>query len=148
MIYEKISKRDERVAYVENLYGKSIKLVSRSYNQGNIGAAFIDGIDYSENKRGLNFVIYDKVLTEVVDSVSFDTHSENNLYYRFGKAHHSLFEVSTKVERMRPWDTYVVPKEIKKEEPNYAELFEKYVEMLYFGEEIMLLRRYYIIILE
>lgn len=116
VIYEKISKRDERVAYVENLYGKSIKLVSRSYNQGNIGAAFIDGIDYSENKRGLNFVIYDKVLTEVVDSVSFDTHSENNLYYRFGKAHHSLFEVSTKVERMRPWDTYVVPKEIKKED--------------------------------
>ena len=40
-------------------------------------AIFFNGIDYSMNQRGINFVIYDMNKHEIVDSVSFDTFSNN-----------------------------------------------------------------------
>ena len=33
----------------------------------------IDGVEYSQNSRGISFVIYDKVQQRVIDSVAFDT---------------------------------------------------------------------------
>ena len=84
-VSEVISRNEERVAYVGTINGKTYKVVSRSYRQGNIGAIIIDGVDYSENRRGLNIVVIDKRLNEVIDSVAFDTHASGIPCYRFGK---------------------------------------------------------------
>lgn len=107
VIFEQLSIKDERVAYVGKAAGQDIKLVSRSYNQGNVSVVFINGIDYSENRRGLNFVIYDKVSAEVVDTVCFDTHSENYIYYRFGKPAHSIVDSCYKNE--------IIPADVREE---------------------------------
>ena len=85
VVSEVISKNQERVAYTGTLYGKSYKVVSRSYNRGDISAIQIDGIEYSENRRGLNIVLIDKNLNEVIDTVVFDTHEKNAPCYRNGR---------------------------------------------------------------
>lgn len=92
IVSEKLSIKGERVAYTGKISGKDIKLVSRSFNNGNVAAAFINGTDYSENRRGFNFVIYDKVTAEVVDTVTFDTHDSNVPYTRFRKRMPSVNE--------------------------------------------------------
>lgn len=88
IINETISKNEERVAYIGNILGKNYKVVSRSWRQGNTAAVLIDGIDYAENRRGLNIVVCDKQLNEVIDTVSFDTHMKNIPCYRMGKVRH------------------------------------------------------------
>lgn len=85
VILEVISKKEERVAYTGVMQGKSYKVVSRSYRQGNVAAAIIDGTDYAENRRGLNIVVVDRHLNEVIDTVAFDTHMPGAPCYRFGK---------------------------------------------------------------
>lgn len=82
---EILSKKDERVAYEGKFSCGEVKVVSRSLNQGNIAYIGIHGEDYSENKRGFNIVVYDRVSGVVVDSVCFDTHDKAFPYYRFGK---------------------------------------------------------------
>lgn len=82
VLKEAISANQERVAYVGNIQGKSYKIVSRSYNRGDIAAIQIDGVEYAENKRGLNIVLIDKNLNAVIDSVSFDTHEKGVPCYR------------------------------------------------------------------
>ncbi len=84
VVCEKISTNEERVAYVGQINNKRLKVVSRSYRQGNIAAILIDDIDYSENQRGLNFVVVDKTSGAVIDTVAFDTHDEKIPCYRFG----------------------------------------------------------------
>lgn len=84
-VSEVMSKNEERVAYTGKIQGKAYKIVSRSFRQGNVAAIMIDGVDYAENKRGLNIVVVDKQLNEVVDSVAFDTHAPGIPCYRFGK---------------------------------------------------------------
>lgn len=85
IIAENISRKEERVAYVGNLGGKNYKVVSRPYRQGNISAIIIDGVEYSENRRGVNIVVLDKSLNAVIDTVSFDTHMKHTPCYRFGE---------------------------------------------------------------
>lgn len=40
----------------------------------------IDGTEYSMNRRGMNFVVYDNATGTVVDNVTFDTNSSLNAY--------------------------------------------------------------------
>ena len=84
VISEVISNNQERVAYTGTIQGKSYKVVSRSYNKGDVAAIQIDGAEYSENRRGLNIVLVDKNLNEVIDTVVFDTHEKNVPCYRNG----------------------------------------------------------------
>lgn len=84
IVSEVLSKKDERVAYVGSIGGKAYKVVSISFNRGNVSAVFIDGVDFSENRRGLNIVLYDKRLGAVIDTVNFDTHDPKIPCYRFG----------------------------------------------------------------
>lgn len=85
VISEVISKNQERVAFNGAIQGRNYKVVSRSYNKGDIAAIQIDGIEYSENRRGLNIVLIDKNLNEVIDTVVFDTHEKNAPCYRNGR---------------------------------------------------------------
>lgn len=82
VLKETISANQERVAYIGNIQEKSYKIVSRSYNRGDIAAIQIDGVEYAENKRGLNIVLIDKNLNAVIDSVAFDTHEKGAPCYR------------------------------------------------------------------
>ncbi len=107
VIHEKISLKGERVAYNGKLYGKEIKLVSRSFNNGNIAAVIINGTDYSENRRGFNFVVYDKVTAEIVDTVCFDTHDPKVPFTRFGKRTGSVNEPYLAYETGQPEQTAV-----------------------------------------
>ncbi|MCD8286035.1 MAG: NAD-dependent epimerase/dehydratase family protein [Clostridia bacterium] len=71
---EKISKDDEPVIFDCKASDTTIKVVSMSYNKGNLSEILINGTNYSQNERGLNIVLLDKNLNTVVDSVCFDTH--------------------------------------------------------------------------
>ena len=50
-----------------------IKLTSLYANVGGYSSIQIDSIEYSQNNRGLNIVVYDEALKKVVDSICFDT---------------------------------------------------------------------------
>lgn len=82
MVREILSKNEERVAYNGMISDRSVKIVSRSYRQGDVATIIVDGVDYSENHRGLNIVVVDKNLRCVIDSVAFDTHMKGIPCYR------------------------------------------------------------------
>lgn len=48
-------------------------VTSCGYSSGSSASIIIDGIEYSPNVRGLNFVIYDNSLMKVIDKITFDT---------------------------------------------------------------------------
>ena len=100
VIKEIISEKEERVVYAGNLPCGNVKVLSRSFNFGNTAFIAINDIDYSENKRGLNFVVYDKLLGGVVDSVCFDTHDALIPFYRFNKRFGSNVPLPIKLEMM------------------------------------------------
>ena len=60
---------------IKTVYNCCIYLSSAGTDVGNYAHASIDGYDYSVNKKGLNFVIYNLVSRTVVDAVNFDTTS-------------------------------------------------------------------------
>ena len=49
-------------------------VISGGTNGGCESSVVIDGVEYSQNHRGLNFVIYDEKSNHVIDTVCFDTH--------------------------------------------------------------------------
>lgn len=53
-----------------------IYLESRSLYKGNVAKIKIDGMDCSENVRGINIVVYDLENKELVDSIGFDSQVE------------------------------------------------------------------------
>lgn len=61
------------------------KLESAGYYAGNTCSALINGQEYAMRERGLNIVVYDNEINEVVDSVSFDTHSGSSLTRSYGE---------------------------------------------------------------
>lgn len=78
IIFEDLS--DERLEYDFNMDGKSVEIVSAGFSVGNESKIIIDGIDYSNNSRGMNIVIYDKIQQKVVDSICFDTWKRDGRY--------------------------------------------------------------------
>ncbi len=71
---------DEKCVYEQSvdvsLYsnGLNIESVSAPLHAGNKSSIRINGVEYSLNRRGLNFVIYDLNKQCVTDQISFDTH--------------------------------------------------------------------------
>lgn len=65
---------DEALFYDGEINKRKLFLSSQTLNQGNLSEIKIGAKDYSQNKRGLNFVLYDNQTEEVIDAVSFDTH--------------------------------------------------------------------------
>lgn len=51
-------------------------VVSGGYDRGNCSSIMLNGQEYSENVRGLNFVIYSNETHRILDEVGFDTCSE------------------------------------------------------------------------
>ena len=70
-VTEKISL--ERISYNETIDGKKIDVISSGHGAGSLSSIMIDGVEYSQNVRGMNFVVLDE--DEVLESVSFDTYA-------------------------------------------------------------------------
>lgn len=62
------------VSYSGEINGHTVMLESRTLNAGNNSIINIDGINYSKNERGFNFVVIDNETGGLVDRVCFDTH--------------------------------------------------------------------------
>lgn len=54
--------------------GDNYQIVSGGLESGNCSSIFISGKEYSNAKRGLNIVVYDRIIDMVIDQVTFDTH--------------------------------------------------------------------------
>ncbi len=53
--------------------GADYHVISSGYDAGSLSSVIINGVEYSKNSRGLNFVIYDTERSMVIDSACFDT---------------------------------------------------------------------------
>jgi len=49
-------------------------IISKGRRDGNVSSVVIDGQEYSQNRRGLNLVVYSHYYDEVIDKVTFDTY--------------------------------------------------------------------------
>ena len=74
VIYEKMS--DQILEYTTELHGLRIEMMSAGGNSGSYSNILINGVDYSQDKRGLNIVLYDKFMKTVLDSVCFDLYAD------------------------------------------------------------------------
>jgi len=72
-IYEKIGDISEQMIYEVIVDRIRIRITSAGYKSANRSEIIVNNIDFSQNRRGLNFVIIDKKTGMVVDSVCFDT---------------------------------------------------------------------------
>lgn len=75
-IFEEIGETNKKVNYTNYIEELFVEVESCPYNAGDSTYIAINGIDYAVNCRGINIVIYDFNTKQVVDTVSFDTHSK------------------------------------------------------------------------
>lgn len=73
---------DEYIVYAGKIDGYPVKIESATLYAGNFSVINIKGRDYSVKGRGLNIVVRDNTTGCVIDSVSFDTHVEENACQR------------------------------------------------------------------
>lgn len=64
---------EEQLSWQGQIMGKAISVVSAGYNSGPNSSISIDGVEYSENRRGMNIVVLEN--GAVTDTVTFDTSS-------------------------------------------------------------------------
>lgn len=81
-IYEEFSKNS--INYSHSFpFGVNLQVLSAGYGcTPFVSSIIIEGVDYSKNKRGLNFVIYNKRLKKVVDSFNCDFFGDEGLITR------------------------------------------------------------------
>lgn len=83
---------EEEPANAEFLYESdkyNIQLVSQPWKNGNKGEIVINGVNYSNNIRGINIVVFDLKDGRVIDSVGFDSHTRYLPYLMFHKNEYS-----------------------------------------------------------
>lgn len=70
IVYEHL--KDEPIAYETNVNGHTVSLISESYLHGNRASITLNYAERFVNRRGLGIVVYDNLLDDVVDCVTFD----------------------------------------------------------------------------
>jgi hypothetical protein len=78
VIHETVSA--QALSFEGSIGETAYKVVSQGYSVGNKASIILDGKELALNRRGLNFVVYDVLLREVVDKVAFDTFSALECY--------------------------------------------------------------------
>lgn len=68
------------VFYDNENHTHKVELISKGMRQGNWCNIYIDEVDYAYHERGLNVVVYDKKVGEVVESVCIDTLWDGEFY--------------------------------------------------------------------
>ena len=61
------------------LDGVFVHIESAGNEVGNYSSIQFDGKEFSKNSRGLNIVVYDKLLGYAIDSICFDLYSDYNI---------------------------------------------------------------------
>lgn len=57
--------------------GTAYSVMSAGYDNGNTCSIMINNVEYAKKSRGLNIVVYDNRISQVIDSVCFDTCAVN-----------------------------------------------------------------------
>lgn len=70
---------EEKINKYLKIKNMEITLISSGYTKGNTSSININGIEYSKQRRGLNFVILNKKTEEILDSFNVDTCGDNKL---------------------------------------------------------------------
>lgn len=78
IILERI--QDTHLAWSGQVNGHSVELASESWNLGNFASIKIDGVERGLNRRGINIVVYDNLLNDFVDCVTFDLWNGGRAY--------------------------------------------------------------------
>lgn len=78
LIFERL--KDSQLTYQTKLNGHTVELASESGNYDKLASIKLDGIEYSVNHRGINIVVYDNLLEDVVDCVAFDLRDDGKAY--------------------------------------------------------------------
>lgn len=78
IIFERI--QDTHLAWSGQVNGHSVELASESWNLGNFASIKIDGVERGLNRRGINIVVYDNLLNDFVDCVTFDLWNGGRAY--------------------------------------------------------------------
>lgn len=78
VIYETLG--EERLEYSNDVSGVHCDVVSAGYNAGKQSSIILDGVEYSNNRRGMNIVIYDKEQQKVVNTTTFDIWARDGHY--------------------------------------------------------------------
>lgn len=79
--YEKLGVTNDTINKQLKIYDYTVDLYSAPFLTGNEASMVIDNEEYCINKRGLNFIIFNRDGL-VVDSVCFDTHLKNRPCHR------------------------------------------------------------------
>ena len=92
--------------YLRYKTGDGINIKSGGIYRGNLSSIMINDTEYSQNKRGINIVVYDYKEDKVYDSASFDTHDSAK---RVGNAEIGL---QNALKEGTPW--YEMDEKVKK----------------------------------
>lgn len=82
IIFEKVGRDNAVISANLEINNLPIKLVSAPFGAGQKSSILVNKTDLALNRRGLNFVIIDKVTKKVLDSVVFDTFLAHSPCYR------------------------------------------------------------------
>jgi Formate hydrogenlyase subunit 6/NADH:ubiquinone oxidoreductase 23 kD subunit (chain I) len=77
ILFENLAPQNTPLEYTgTTASGEHITVISKPAKAGNVSEMIINGKNYSQNRRGLNIVLYDSERHKAVDTVTFDTHNK------------------------------------------------------------------------
>ena len=77
-----------------NINGHIVSLTSCGYYHGNYASVLVDGIECADQGNGLNIVVYDLEEDKVIDSVSYNTNTNNPVMERADDVFYTEYTVT------------------------------------------------------
>ena len=77
-----------------NINDYIVSLTSCGYYHGNYASVLVDGIEYADQGNGLNIVVYDLEEDKVIDSVSYNTNTNNPVMERADDVFYTEYTVT------------------------------------------------------
>ena len=77
-----------------NINDHIVSLTSCGYYHGNYASVLVDGIEYADQGNGLNIVVYDLEEDKVIDSVSYNTNTNNPVMERADDVFYTEYTVT------------------------------------------------------
>ena len=93
VIFEKFASYNESIEFNTRIEEINFSIFSSPFLSCNVASVTIDKVEYSENIRGLNFVIFDLINKIVIDSCAFDTHDKKRTLVRTNNPKNKSYEL-------------------------------------------------------
>lgn len=77
-----------------NIENHIVSLTSCGYYHGNYASVLVDGVEYADQGNGLNIVVYDLEEDKVIDSVSYNTNTNNPIMQRADDVFYTEYTVT------------------------------------------------------